>query len=135
MLGILSGKGFIIAAPEGKFLPSGQFVVNFPVAFNKDKKNDATGQWEKDKSIVVRAAAFGKLGEFINENFDLKTEIELSGEIYVRTYEKKDGGGEGQSIEMTVRTVSGPIPKRDGQGGGGKDPWASAPTASPAERW
>lgn len=132
MLGVLSGKGFIIAEPVGKFLSSGQFVVNFPVAFNKDKKDESTGQWERDKSIVVRVAAFGKLGEFINENFTAKTEIELSGDLYMSTYQKKDDGGEGQSVEMIVRTVSGPIQKRDG---GGQSFGGGAKTASPSNDW
>ncbi len=131
----ISGVGFIIAAIDFKVLPSGQSVANFPVAFNKDKKNESTGQWERDKGIVVRAAAWGPLAEYINDRFEAKQEIELSGELYLRAYEKKDGGGEGQSVEMTVRTAGAPMQKRDGQGGGGKDPWASAPTSSPAERW
>lgn len=119
----LSGKGFIIGEIELKFIGD-RPVANFPVAFNKDKKNESTGQWEKDKSAVIRCAAWGPLAEFVKENFDAKTEIELSGEFYIRPYEKD--GETRQSAELTVRTVSGPIPKRKSNNGGGDDGWSNA---------
>ncbi|ASN69228.1 putative single-stranded DNA-binding protein [uncultured Caudovirales phage] len=121
-LATISGKGFIIADIETKALPSGQFVANFPVAFNKNKKNEQTGEWEPDKSAVIRCTAWGELAEFITEKFQAKTEIELSGELNIREYERNDGS-KGQSVEATVRTVSAPIPKRDRGGNSwGKNP-------------
>jgi single-strand DNA-binding protein len=120
-LGVISGKGFIIGDIDFKFVGE-RAVANFPVAFNKDKKNESTGQWEKDKSAVIRCAAWGPLAEFVQANFTAKTEIELSGEFYIRPYEKD--GETRQSAEMTVRTVSGPIPKRKGSGDDGG--WGNA---------
>lgn len=128
----ISGTGFLIAPIEFKVLPSGQSVANFPVAFNKDKKNESTGQWERDKGIVIRAAAWGPLAEYINDRFEAKQEIELSGELYQRTYQKTDGSGEGVSVEMTVRTAGAPMQKRDG---GGQAFGGGAKTAAPSDRW
>jgi len=131
-LGTFSGKGFIISDEiELKFLPSGQAVANFAVAFNKSKKNEQTGEWDRTHEIVFRAAAWGSLAEFIKENFGPKTEIDLTGEPYVRKYNRQDGS-EGQSVELTVRTVGAPIVKRD-SGGGQK--WGSNPASNPANDW
>jgi len=131
----ISGRGFLISDIDFKFLPSGQAVANFPVAFNKSKKNEQTGEWDRTHEIVFRAAAWGKLAEFIAENFSEKTEIELSGEVYLRKYPKQDGT-EGQSVELTVRTVGAPIVKRDSNGGGnGGLKWGSNPASNPAADW
>lgn len=131
-LATTSGKGFIISEIVLKFLPSGQAVANFAVAFNKSKKNEQTGDWDRTHEAVYRAAAFGSLGEFIAENYSAKTEIDLSGEAYVRKYEKD--GVERQSLELTVRTVGAPFKKQKSSGDGG-GAWGSAPAQNPATDW
>lgn len=123
----ISGRGFIIGDIEMKFLQSGRAVANFPVAFNKNKKNEHTGEWEQDKGAVIRCAAWGELAEYIADKFEAKTEIELSGELHIREYERNDGS-KGQSVEATIRTVGAPIPKR--QGGDPSQSWGSNPASS-----
>lgn len=122
-----SGRGFIIGEIDFKFVGE-RAVANFPVAFNQDKKNEQTGQWEKDKSAVIRCAAWGELAEFIKNNFAAKQEIDLTGVFHIRMYEKD--GQERQSAELTVKTVGAPVVKR-AQGGqqSGSDPWASKPNS------
>lgn len=129
-LGILTGRGFIIADIDFKYIGE-RAVANFPVAFNQDKKNEQTGQWDKDKSSVFRAAAWGELAEYIKANFGAKTEIDLSGAVHIRTYVKD--GVERQSVELTVRTVGAPVVKRESNGGGQK--WGSNPASNPASDW
>ena len=103
----VSGKGFIISEIDFKYVGE-RAVANFAVAFNKSKKDERTGDWERTHEIVLRVAAWGELAEYVQANFGQKTEIELTGEVFVRTYEKKDGG-EGTSVELTARTVGAPI--------------------------
>lgn len=127
----INGRGFIIADPEFKYLQNGNPVVNFPVAFNKRKKNQDTGEWEDDKGAVIRATAWGDLAEFINDKFESHTEIDISGDFHTRQYETKDGERR-LSVEMIVTAVGGPIPKRDSNGGGfgqnqGSEPWGNTP--------
>lgn len=131
-LATIGGRGFIIGEIDFKFTPSGQAVANFPVAFNKNKK-DESGEWVPDKSAVIRFTAWGDLAEFINEKFEAKTEIDIQGDFHVRKYEKD--GEERQSIEAIAKTVGAPIPKRDKGGFGNNkgsnpgDSWGSAPSS------
>lgn len=141
----ISGRGFIISEIELKFLASGQAVANFAVAFNKSKKNDATGEWDRTHEIVVRATAWGELAEFIAEKFTSKTDIDLTGEIYTETFQRKDGS-EGSSTCMTVRSVGAPVARREARSGGGSgnggfpggsggDAWGSNPASNPSNDW
>lgn len=114
-LATTSGRGFIISDLDFKFLPSGQAVVNFPVAFNRSKKNEQTGEWDRTHEIVYRAAAFGALAEFIQNNYGAKTEIDLTFEAFQRKYTTKEGE-ERVSLDAIVTQVAAPF-KRDGGGG------------------
>lgn len=109
-----SGRGYIISEVSFKFVGE-RAVANFAVAFNKSKKDERTGEWERTHEIILRVAAWGELAEYVQANFTQKTEIELTGEVYVRTYEKNDGT-EGTSVEMTARTVGAPIVRQSNKG-------------------
>jgi single-strand DNA-binding protein len=128
-----SGRGFIISPEiEFKFLPSGQAVANFAVAFNKSKKNEQTGGYDRTHEVVYNCTAWGELAEFIRDKFESKTEIDLVGEAYQRKYQRQDGS-DGVSLDLTVRQVGAPVAKREarsgGQGAGGGDPWGKAPSS------
>lgn len=106
----VSGKGFIISDLDFKYLGE-RAVVNFAVAFKKQKKNDSTGNWDTIGEVVLRVAAWGELAEYVQANFSKLTDIDLTGELSVRTYDKKDGT-EGTSVELTARTVGAPIVRK-----------------------
>lgn len=125
-LATTTGRGFIISDLDFKFLPSGQAVVNFPVAFNRSKKNEQTGEWDRTHEIVYRAAAFGALAEFIQNNYAAKTEIDLTFEAFQRKYTTKEGE-ERVSLDAIVIQVAAPF-KRDGGSKAPKDPWGTAPS-------
>lgn len=133
MLPKITEKGFVIAAPTLKFTPSGKAVVEVPIAFNKRRKNDQTGQWENTHSIIVRGTAWEDHAEQIAETITDRMDVLVSGELFVREYETKDGR-KGQSVEMNIFDIGPAVSKRAAQGGprvqqnqAQPDPWGSAP--------
>ena len=133
MLPKITEKGFVIAAPTLKFTPSGKAVVEVPIAFNKRRKNDQTGQWENTHSIVVRGTAWEDHAEQIAETITDRMDVLVSGELFVREYETKDGR-KGQSVEMNIFDIGPAVSKRAAQGGprvqqnqAQPDPWGSTP--------
>ena len=138
----IQGRGFIIGDIVLRPAASGLAVANFPVAFNKSKKNEDTDEWERTHEIVVRATAFGELAEYIVENFAAKVDIDLTGELHTETFKRKDGS-EGSATKLTVRTVGAPVEKRKGGGQSrqraakseGSNPWGSNPASNPANDW
>ena len=132
MLPKITEKGFVIAAPTLKFTPSGKAVVEVPIAFNKRRKNDQTGQWENTHSIIVRGTAWEDHAEQIAETITDRMDVLVSGELFVREYETKDGR-KGQSVEMNIFDIGPAVSKRAAQGGqrvqqnrAQPDPWGSA---------
>lgn len=133
----ITEKGFVIASPELRFTPSGKAVVTVPIAFNKRRKNEQTGQWENTHSIIVRGTAWEDHAEQIAETITDRMDVLVSGEVFVREYETKDGR-KGQSVEMNIFEIGPAVSKRS-QGGQQQrpqqgfgqqqqdDPWGSTP--------
>ena len=129
----IAEKGFVIAPPELRFTPSGKAVVTVPIAFNKRRKNDQTGQWENTHSIIIRGTAWEDHAEQIAETITDRMDVLVSGEVFVREYETKDGR-KGQSVEMNIFDIGPAVSKRSAQGGQRPqqgqqqdDPWGSTP--------
>lgn len=132
----IAEKGFVIAPPELRFTPSGKAVVTVPIAFNKRRKNEQTGQWENTHSIIVRGTAWEDHAEQIAETITDRMDVLVSGELFVREYETKDGR-KGQSVEMNIFDIGPAVSKRAAQGGprvqqnqAQPDPWGSAAGSS-----
>lgn len=140
MLPKINEKGFVIAAPELRFTPSGKAVISVPIAFNKSKKNEQTGQWENTHSIIVRGTAWEEHAEQIAETITDRMDVLVSGEVFVREYETKDGR-KGQSVEMNIFDIGPAVSKRAAQGGQSRpqqnqaqpDPWGSEPAFGQAD--
>lgn len=130
----ITEKGFVIAAPSLRFTPSGKAVVEVPIAFNKRRKNEQTGQWENTHSIIIRGTAWEDHAEQIAETITDRMDVLVSGEVFVREYETKDGR-KGQSVEMNIFDIGPAVSKRAAQGGQQRpqqnqaqpDPWGSEP--------
>lgn len=81
--------GHVGRDPEGKYLPSGEHVVNFSLATSetwKDKsgaKQEAT-EWH-------RVSFFGKTAEVISEYVKKGTMLYIEGRIQTRKWTDKDG--------------------------------------------
>lgn len=124
----ITEKGFVIKEPTLKFTPSGKAVVTVPVAFNKSRKNEQ-GQWERTHSMIVNATAWEEYAEQIAETITSHMEVLVSGEVFVREYETKDGG-KGQSVDMNLWEI-GPVVSKRSRGGQRQqqsDPWGSQPS-------
>ena len=132
----ITEKGFVIAPPELRFTPSGKAVAEVPIAFNKRRKNEQTGQWENTHSIIIRGTAWEDHAEQIAETITDRMDVLVSGEVFVREYERKDGS-KGQSVEMNIFDIGPAVSKRSQgqqrpqQGFGQQqqsDPWGNAPS-------
>lgn len=121
--------------PELKYLPSGKAVCDLGIVFNKRRKNQ-DGSWEDAGSMFVRATAWEGMAENCANTFSKGDNVIVSGELSVREYDRKDGTGKGQSIELRVYEI-GPslrwseakiqrIQRRsDDTSGGSDDPWSN----------
>lgn len=128
--------------PELKYVPSGKAVCELPLVFNKRRKNQ-DGTWEDAGSMFVRATAWEGMAENCANTFSKGDNVIVSGELSVREYDRKDGSGKGQSIELRVYEI-GPslrwseakiqrIERRsDDTSGGSDDPWSNTATADEA---
>lgn len=129
---------------ELRFTPAGKAVASVPLVFNKRKLNKQTNVWEDAGSMFVRGTAWDQLGENCAESLSKADEVIVSGEMSVREYDRKEGSGKGQSVELNIFAI-GPslaratakVNKVSRSGGGGSpsssggaasaDPWASSP--------
>lgn len=122
---MLSARGFIISEVEGKPVRNGEsMMAKFATAHNKSRKNEQTGEWERTHSIIIRWVAFGALAEFILDNVNTKTEVDVMGEISEDEWTGDDGVTR-KSIQGVLRACSPSIERRDndkpqsgGSGGG-----------------
>lgn len=122
---MLSARGFIISEVEGKPVRNGEsMMAKFATAHNKSRKNEQTGEWERTHSIIIRWVAFGPLAEFILDNVNTKTEVDVMGEISEDEWTGDDGVTR-KSIQGVLRACSPSIERRDndkpqsgGSGGG-----------------
>lgn len=102
----ISGTGNLTADPELRYTPNGVPVVNFTVATNRNKKNDAGG-WDTIASTFLRASAWRAQAESIANSFKKGDRIKVSGYLKQDDYEKD--GQKRTSYEIEVQEVSSPI--------------------------
>ena len=132
----ISEKAFVIGEPELKYTPAGKAVVRVPLAFSKQRKQD-DGSWERTHELVVNGTAWEAFAENIANTIQAKTQVLVSGEIFVRKYQKKDGT-DGQSVDMNIWEIAPCVDKRgeqssrpsqpyEGQSGGGFGSQESVP--------
>lgn len=127
-------EGRILDEPQLRFTPSGAAVLNFRLACSEKKKDNGDygdslyvniGIWKDEAEPAAEALAKGDF-------------VLVTGQLFTREYEKKDGG-KGSSLEVKWAHASKPIrAPRQGQpsqqqGYGGHqgyqqapaDPWAA----------
>ena len=100
--------------PELRFTPAGKPVLGFSLAQNHRRKDQA-GEWQDDGTTWRKVTVWDKKGENLAEHLSKGMRVMVIGEERIREYEKKDGSGKGQSLELNAREV-GIIPKLN-QGG------------------
>lgn len=118
--------------PELRFTPAGKAVCEVKFADQQRKKNETTGQWEDQSAALwVTASVWGADGEALAEAVDKGDKVTVTGTLVAREYEKRDGSGKGQVLEVKFATVAKvpTAPKADRGNFGGQqaqaDPWAT----------
>ena len=90
--------GNLGGTPELKFLPSGDPVVNFSVAY-KDREGN-----QKEATDWFRVCAFNGIGEACAKHLQKGDGIFVEGRLQVRQYDSKQNGKE-VSVEIIPNTV------------------------------
>lgn len=104
--------------PEGKYLPSGDFVCNFSVA-TSEKWKDKEGN-PNELTTWFRVAAYGKLGENCNQYLAKGSKVNVFGKMSPdpktgnpKIFQKSDGS-QGASYELRANEVEFLSPKGEG---------------------
>lgn len=141
--------GNLTADPELRFTPSGKAVTSFTVACSERKLNKQTNEWEDGESLFMRCSAWEQVAESIAENCVRGTSVVVTGKMYQRSYETREGEKR-TVIEMQCTNFAVTISRsqsakpnkiqRASQAGpsgqddpwGTDDPWGSPPPTSSA---
>ena len=128
-----------ISDPELRFTPAGKPVLGFSLAQNHRRK-DQSGEWQDDGTTWRKVTVWDKKGEHLAEHLSKGMRVIVTGEERIREFEKKDGSGKGQSLELNAKEV-GIVPKMNQGGNFGQqqsynqehqptqpqgDPWAAS---------
>ena len=116
--------------PEMRYTPSGQAVTNFSVAVNDSYVKDGE---KVERTIWVRVAAWGKLGENCNQFLKKGRKVLVEGRLVAdpatggpKTFTRQDGTA-GAAFEVNATTV------RFLGGGSGNGDEAEPDQAAPAD--
>lgn len=121
----ISEKAFVIAEPTLSYTPAGKAVVRVPLAFSKQRKQD-DGSWERTHEIIINGTAWEAHAENIANTIQAKTQVLVSGEIFVRKYQKKDGT-EGSSVDMNMWEIGPCVDRRSEQASRPSQPYEGQP--------
>jgi single-strand DNA-binding protein len=133
MLPSVTIDGRLVADPELRFTAGGKAVCSMRVAASDSKKDDA-GNWQTTEQVFIGVSLWEAEAEAAAEAFQKGDQVLVTGRIYEREYETRDGG-KGKSLELKFPTVakkvSAPCADRSSaRPAPADDPWASvAPRA------
>lgn len=125
----ISSRGFVISEVRGQTTKTGKMMVTFATAHSKSRKDDATGEWERVSQMVINWVAFDALAEFIIENVNSKTEVDVFGEVHEDEWTSPEGDVR-KSVKGILKACSPSVEKFEKSGGfggggnsGGGSPW------------
>lgn len=130
----LTGEFVVGSDPELRFTPSGKAVCTVSVKATESKKTD-TGWADGDSTPWISVSLWDAQAELAAETIRSGMRVLVTGALYVRTYEKRDGS-EGQSVELKWATVAPMLaaPKTAERSGGyTEDPWTTPRTDGSTE--
>lgn len=78
--------GNLTRSPELRQTPSGQDVVSFALALNRNYKN-ADGEWQ-EATDYVDIVAWGTLAQQVSQRLDTGSKVLVSGRLQSRSWEK-----------------------------------------------
>jgi single-strand DNA-binding protein len=112
--------------PELKQLSNGP-VLNFSLATDHGYKDAKETMW-------IRCAIFGKRAEVLSQYLAKGSQVLVQGELYTRTWEKKDGTT-ATELECRVAELEFAGGKSDSQQSDASDNWVQQqPAPAPAQR-
>ena len=142
MLPRLTGELRLGADPVLRFAKGGMAICSFSAVADKSKKDEATGEWEKDKEIWIRVTTFKDIAEHVAETFGKGDLIFVEGQVSTSEWTTKEGVAR-TTVEVTadivgpslryataaVTKVQRSTPQQ--QSAPANDPWSTAaPTGS-----
>ncbi|WP_207009781.1 single-stranded DNA-binding protein [Nocardioides aromaticivorans] len=136
MLPTITIDGRLVDDPELRFTQGGKAVASFRVAAS-DSKKDASGNWETNERVFIGVSLWEGDAEEAAETLGKGDRVLISGRLFEREYEKRDGGT-GKSLEMKFPTVAKVVAAKRGQratsaaparasSSAAGDPWGTAP--------
>lgn len=136
MLPTITIDGRLVADPELRFTQAGKAVCSMRVAAS-DSKKDANGNWETTEQVFIGVTLWENEGEAAAEAFQKGDQVLITGRIFQREYEKRDGS-KGTSLEVKfpsiAKKVSAPRAERSSSPSApANDPWGSAAPAGGSE--
>jgi single-strand DNA-binding protein len=81
----------LVADAELRFTPNGRPVANFRVATDDGYYDKSAGSYVKKDSSFWNCTAWGDMGENVIEYLKQGQLVIISGKVYTRTYETKEG--------------------------------------------
>lgn len=146
MLPKLSGELRVGADPTLRFSKGGMAICSFSAVADKSKKDEATGEWEKEKEIWIRVTTFKDIAEHVAETVKKGDLVFVEGQVSTSDWTTKEGVARtsievtadivGPSLRYATATVlraqrSGAAPQQ--QGAPANDPWSTATSTGEVE--
>lgn len=128
-------NGRLTDDPELRFTQGGKAVASFRVAASDSKKDDR-GEWQTTERVFIGVSLWEAEGEAAAEALAKGDRVIVTGRIYEREYEKRDGTT-GKSLEVKFPTVAKVVTAPKGerssaprQSAPANDPWSTAPAGA-----
>lgn len=131
--------GGLVEDPSLRFTPGGKAVCEVRVGASDSKKDDA-GNWQTTERIYIGATFWEAEAEAIAELLRKGDRVTITGRLYEREYEKRDGT-KGKALEVKFPSIAKKVtaPKAQRQqsqpadpASPANDPWATPGPSEPA---
>lgn len=114
-----------------EYTKSGNPRLKFSVCDEKSKKTPS-GDWETVAKQWLNVTVWGPLAEHLDEHVKSGERVKVTGELYMRTYESRDGS-QGVSLDVTAWGVQVSTKARARTGGWSQDGSPTSYPSGPAE--
>lgn len=91
VLPMVTIEGRVATEPELRFAPSGIAIAKLRLVASSQKKNDATGKWEDDKTLWINVTCFKQLAENVCESIAKGDLVVVVGRLETNEWETKEG--------------------------------------------
>lgn len=107
-------SGRLTADPKLRFIPSGDAVADFTVAYSKRKFDKSTNTWSDDGDpLFLDVVAWRQLGEGAADQLTRGAAVIVTGELRQRNWEKD--GVKRSKVELTAEEIGLSVRARKSQ--------------------